>query len=57
MSYKVRFIDGPLEGQTEIVSVLFSKLTKHGIGKGSVSYYRKDNPRDRVKEYRYSVKP
>lgn len=57
-NYTARFVDGPLKGQTQKLEVLFSVLTKHPEGGGpAVSYYRQDNPRDRLKEYRYSIKP
>lgn len=56
--YTARFVDGPLKGNTEKVAVLFSVLTKYPEDGGKAySYYRKDDPRERLKEYRYSVKP
>jgi hypothetical protein len=56
--YTARFVDGPLQGKTQKIEVLFSTLTKHPEGGGpAVSYYRKDDPGQRLKEYRYSVRP
>jgi hypothetical protein len=56
--YKIRFVDGPLAGQTESISVLHYKLTKFPEDRSKAfSYYRKDDPGQKLKEYKYSVKP
>ena len=56
--YNIRFVDGPLAGTTTKVSVLHYKITKYPErAGGAFSYYRKDDPYARLKEYRYSVKP
>jgi len=56
--YKIRFVDGPLMGQQSETDVLYYKISKWPEGGNRpTSYFRKDNPNDRLKEYRYSVKP
>ena len=56
--YKIKFVDGPLAGEIDHIEVLFHKITKHPKGGGKpISYYRQDDPRERLKQYRYSVKP
>jgi hypothetical protein len=56
--YKIRFIDGPNEGEQEKIEVLFSKITRYPEkGAKPISYYRKDDPTQRLAEYRYSIKP
>jgi hypothetical protein len=56
--YKIRFIDGPNEGRQEKIEVLFSKITRYPEKGGKpISYYRVDDPRQKLGEYRYSIKP
>lgn len=56
--YNIRFVDGPNMGKQEKIEVLFSKITRYPEGGGKpISYFRKDDPREKLKEYRYSVRP
>lgn len=56
--YKIRFVDGPNSGKQEKIEILYHKITRYPEGGGKpISYYRKDDPREPLKEYRYSIKP
>lgn len=56
--YKIRFVDGPNAGKQEKIEILYYKITRYPEGGGKpISYYRKDDPGQRLKEYRYSVRP
>jgi hypothetical protein len=56
--YRIRFVDGPNAGRQEKIEILFHKITRYPEGGGRpISYYRKDDPREQLREYRYSIKP
>jgi hypothetical protein len=56
--YRIRFIDGPNEGRAENIETLFDRITRYPHRNAKpITYYRKDNPTQKLAEYRYSVKP